>query len=339
MIRYDIPFKVFPGCKIVKGYRRSIIYDLNRFSYHFIPNGLQDILIRYNGSTLNYILRNFASDEHDTVIEYFTFLFEKEIIFYCDVDLLVGFSEIETSWATPSFLSNVIIDNENKQNWEIIFNQLSQVFCKHLQIRFSDINGFFEFLEFLKNNTDNCISAIEVYIPYNLELDKNKLNILLKNHLTIVRYFIYGSPKQNYLRSRFSATEIYYSKYSLEYLKSKNTVNHKSFNNEIMQFAEAHSHNIFYNRKAFIDNNGFIKMGPNTIEKFGNIYIDSLKSISQSKRFKRFWKISKDEMLKCKDCEFRYMCLFDGAPTLDKDSNLYKYATNCGYNPYLAKFE
>ena len=43
-INKDNKFKIHANCFIVKGYTRSIIYDLQRKEFSFLPNDLEDIL-------------------------------------------------------------------------------------------------------------------------------------------------------------------------------------------------------------------------------------------------------------------------------------------------------
>lgn len=52
-------FKLFAECKLVKGNKRSAIYDLPRNSYKLIPNGLYDILSTYKTNTIDDVKRDF----------------------------------------------------------------------------------------------------------------------------------------------------------------------------------------------------------------------------------------------------------------------------------------
>lgn len=122
--------------------------------------------------------------------------------------------DLDYSFQSPSMFSNVIIEDNNSHQWALIFEQLEAVCCKHVQVRFYNIDGFFTFLEFLKDN-----------------------------------------------------------------------------------------HNIYFNRKVCIDENGNLKMSTTSDEDFGNIASMSLKSLYQNEVFKGFWEVSKDKMEKCKDCE------------------------------------
>lgn len=43
-------------------------------------------------------------------------------------------------------------------------------------------------------------------------------------------------------------------------------------------------------------------------QAFGNIKDTTLEETLQDPNFKKYWKLTKDEIEICKDCEFRYIC-------------------------------
>jgi radical SAM protein with 4Fe4S-binding SPASM domain len=68
------------------------------------------------------------------------------------------------------------------------------------------------------------------------------------------------------------------------------------------------------------------------------ISIAELKQLSTDKEFTKLWNIKKDDTKVCKDCEYRYMCVDDRIPIKISETE-YKYSTECGYNPYIAKWQ
>ena len=71
---------------------------------------------------------------------------------------------------------------------------------------------------------------------------------------------------------------------------------------------ESQSYNTCLNRKVSIDPKGFVKNCPSTIETFGNVEDIKLKDLITNKEFIKMWGISKDQVLDCKVCEYRYIC-------------------------------
>ena len=77
-----LPFKLFAHCIPVYGANRSIICDLQRKSFEFIPNILFEIITKHEGKTINQIEDLYGIENSDSIREYFNFLIEKEFIFY-----------------------------------------------------------------------------------------------------------------------------------------------------------------------------------------------------------------------------------------------------------------
>ncbi len=61
---------------------------------------------------------------------------------------------------------------------------------------------------------------------------------------------------------------------------------------------------------------------------------NTLEYILDNNIIPRYWKLSKDKINVCKDCEYRYVC-FDCRPLAD---SLNTRGTNCLYNPYLGRW-
>ncbi|NJL76349.1 MAG: hypothetical protein HC892_16370 [Saprospiraceae bacterium] len=68
--------------------------------------------------------------------------------------------------------------------------------------------------------------------------------------------------------------------------------------------------------------------------KIGHINKVSLREPLLGNPFKRAWKIKKDDVKICKDCEFRYICSDCRAYT-EVDNDLYSKPLKCGYDPYI----
>lgn len=65
---------------------------------------------------------------------------------------------------------------------------------------------------------------------------------------------------------------------------------------------------------------------------------DHLVTLKNNPGFKKYWNIKKDDMTKCKDCEFRYICT-DCRAYLEDPDDIYSAPLKCGYDPYTGKWE
>ena len=66
----------------------------------------------------------------------------------------------------------------------------------------------------------------------------------------------------------------------------------------------------------------------------GNIRNRNLSQILISNELNRLWKITKDKIDVCRDCEYRYACKDCRPLSYDTFSNLYAKSPRCTYNPY-----
>ncbi len=67
-----------------------------------------------------------------------------------------------------------------------------------------------------------------------------------------------------------------------------------------------------------------------------NINFDKLSDILALKEFKQLWAINNDKIEKCKDCQFRYMCLSNS--NIERKNDKYFKTDKCKFDPYENKW-
>ncbi|RYE54501.1 MAG: grasp-with-spasm system SPASM domain peptide maturase [Sphingobacteriales bacterium] len=110
------------------------------------------------------------------------------------------------------------------------------------------------------------------------------------------------------------------------------------FQSNIPHYTESLSHNTCLNRKISIDIEGNIRNCPSMLKSFGNVNDTTLHDAINKPGFKSNWNITKDEVTKCKDCEFRYVCT-DCRAYRENPDDIYSAPLKCGYNPYTCAWE
>ena len=158
-------FKLFASCLPVRGARRSTICDLQRGSFHFIPNVLFDTLTTYKNCSIDKISNVFNNKYNDVVDEYFQFLVDEELGFWSDEP--ERFPDLNLNWERPERILNAIIDigPESAHDFANLLAQLDDLGCKALQLRFfnvcllSDVQHAISFAE------SGCLESIEVLLP------------------------------------------------------------------------------------------------------------------------------------------------------------------------------
>lgn len=307
--------------------------------YFFIPNGLYDILEKYNGKTIESIKKEYNYQYDEIIDEYFNFLIENKLVFFNSNSNL--FPKINSQWSSPSKITNAIIDfDEIIHNYIDLATQFEVLKCSYIQLRFFKTINLGIVKEIIQhfNNVKSRIVSIDFIIPYNKNFIIEDLNLLLKQNSRIHSIIIYNSPyDKSYKSVNKEMGYLLLLKRNILNEKHCGIINSEYFYSNINLFTESLNHNTCLNRKISIDKDGNIKNCPSMPQSFGNIKDTTLEEALNHPDFKKYWNINKDQIEVCKDCEFRHICTdcraytershFDGEIDLSKP-------LKCGYNPY-----
>src|ERR1700752_3163423 len=110
MSNSDNVFNLFANCIPVKGKYRSIICDIHRGRFRFIPNALYYILTHFKKHTITEVKEKFNRENDNFIDEYFTFLEQNEFIFFCSRQEQKLFPKLDLKFEYPSVITNCIID-------------------------------------------------------------------------------------------------------------------------------------------------------------------------------------------------------------------------------------
>lgn len=333
-------FILFSDCIPVKGISRSVICDTQNNNYHFIPNGLYDILKKYNGKTIDFVKREFNNKFDEIIDEYFEFLLSNNLIFFNSNPNL--FPSISLEWYSPSLITNMIIDyGEINHDIKTILPQLETLKCSYIQLRFfRKISlSFIEEIVKLIDKEKSRIISIDFILPYQSSFSKKELDKLLKRHPRIHSIILFNSPEEkNHEPLWVKMGYLIYVKKNILNEKHCGIIRSDYFYSNIKLFSESQSHNSCLNRKISIDVEGNIRNCPSMLLSFGNIKDTKLSEALNHKDFKKYWNITKDEISICKDCEFRYICT-DCRAYIESPEDDYSKPLKCGYCPYTNKWE
>ena len=332
-------YRLFAPCIPVKGFRRSVIADLNRHQLFYIPNKLYQILTRGKNRTWSDLMEKYGDDNLDTLTYYFDFLLQNELIFPFNKEELAHFPSLSLQWDFPSDCSNAILDIGHSSNCDVAkaIAKLDKISCYHLQIRLlcEVKQTYLEKLLELTNNTS--IRTVQLMMDYYQNID-NHLDTLFEKYWKLVKVEMFGSPENRSTSLKGNLALVVY--YADKVLKPENcgVVSTDYFCIEMKHFTESQRHNTCLNRKICIDAEGNIKNCPAMAKSYGNIKDTTLEEAINKPGFKDLWYICKDQIDVCKDCEFRYMCTDCRCFIKDPD-NIYSQPAKCPYNPYICLWE
>lgn len=320
----------------IKGYSRSILMDIQRNKTFFIPNNLYSLMDK--GIFNIFELKEKLSKDSFTVLNnWISFFHRNHYGIYTNNPSF--FPRINTKFIYPSYISNSVLIISKNNIFSIkktkIFKQLEKLGCKALQIilNFETKQKHISLIEEI-NNYD--FDSIEIIIPksnkslyiYYLE------NIIFFGKIKRVIFYEFPNKKEPIIKNNsilnFSTKEFVIS--------NCGNINLQDFTNNILFYTESFNFNNCLHKKIFIGENGEVKNCPNIKHIMGYIQESSLSAIIEDKRFLFFYKITKDKIKVCKDCEFRHMCM-DCRAYIKNPNDIYSQPAKCPYNPYIAKWQ
>jgi len=345
----DTYLHLHADCIPVKGASRSAICDLTRNEIIFFPTEYYEVLEFLISDKIGNLLNGLECEEEKRfVIEFIDFLDQNElIIFLKDTSM---FPPIEEQWDIPAIIRNAIVDVDTiHHDFDKIFNDLDELGCQFVQIRsFSDLLKLEDLYRVLSSSHHKSIQSVELLLKYNAGTPDEAYIELVEKQPIISNLTIHSSPearilmvdygcdedsgryikKQIHLVSQFIDSQIHCGIITVKALNAPSPDN----------FFETRLHNGCLNRKVSIDAFGEIKNCPSMSKSYGNIRNTSLNLAINSDGFKDKWRITKDQIEICKDCEFRYVCS-DCRAYVENPEDIYSKPLKCGYNPYTCEWE
>lgn len=304
-------------CIEVRGYQRSAICDLRRQAYYEGP---------------------YIEDINRLDPDYLKFLYQNEIVIDIPEEVADAFLPINLEYKNYSFITNAIVAYSVHLNKTM--DVLEYLSCYNFAVTIYKPIPVEKIDEFLKNTYNRNFNSIELHF-YAIEDQNNylrDLNELFQKYSYINPYlYIQTTSSLNNIKKLVSNRFLV----KPTWLYDNQYVTMDSFYCNIELFVESQMHNTYYNRKLFIDEQGNISNTRNG-NVFANVFEVKTKNdiigIIDSKEFQYLWKVSKDKIDVCKDCEYRHLCIDSRIPNQRKDGTWY-HKTECNYNPYICMWK
>ncbi|MEE9363879.1 MAG: hypothetical protein V3U92_14860 [Cellulophaga sp.] len=309
----------------IKGYNRSIIYDLTRKDYHFIPNSVYKNLYSSN-------LIEIKEEEAKSFLEF------EEIIFKASIEDLKLFPELTIKYKTPYHIVSLIIHSDSLLGYN---GQMQGINVESISIIFNNLKeGFKVSKDVEKLLLDVDADSIDIYLTdSDLSWSDQNLNFL-KDKKEIFNLFVFATSEEHqdvkdFLRKclvELNRIDTDYRSYTTDVYPSKFAVNKDLF-------IESKNRNAYYNKKIYIDQKGNISNGMFTEKVLIFSKLNSFDEILNNILLTSRWTIVKDEIPICKNCEFRNMCIDSRELKYSKLNDIWFYKNECRYNPFISKWE
>lgn len=328
-------FVLYSCCIPVKGARRAVIIDVQRGELFYIPLGMFEMLNTYSQSSKEELLTTFK-DDIETINEYFDFLTSNELGFWSREP--EKFPKIDLSWDYPAQITNAIldIDNHDSYSFQKAIDELDTVHCHNVFLRFFDTITTAELIKKITIINQSRIRCIDIVLPHQSD-ELDSLNNFVKESPRIRSVMLTSAHKSEltFKHSSDSMGNIYLTTDVINAeSNNQHSITKDSFVFNINMISESLNFNTFLNRKISIDSKGYIKNTPSFDSNFGHIDHTAIQKVVEMADFQKYWRVTKDQISTCKDCEYRHSCL----SYVEKESEVFQKPKACNYDPYNAKW-
>ncbi len=325
----------YPNIEIVKGYSRSVVFDIFKCSYFFLPKRLANFFAEKRSFSIGDLIE--ICDGDDNAIDLIEYFKRKQII---SSSFSTELFECEKrKYDFPGVISNAIVEINKiyKSNYPKLFQEISDLGCHSIELRFIDFSN--ELLNFIFENLNSTkISSYNVFVP------------IIKETKAIVHWFESNQKLLNLVMLSNNGSsmipQLFYEKLQSKAFILDNSIDGLNeicgklfhpINTNSFHFLESKSFNNCLNKKVCVDFNGRIKNCLAFSKEFGDAFND-LRIVVNSHLFQAKWDLTKDEIDVCKSCEFRYLCK-DCRANIKHIENIFSQPAKCTYNPYIAKWQ
>jgi SPASM domain peptide maturase of grasp-with-spasm system len=279
--------QLFANCILVRGATRSLICDVQRLTFHFIPDALSTILTKQKGKPIDAIKLYFKNEYDAFIDEYFDFLVKQELVFFTNTPS--NYPKLDLKWEEPFLITNAIIDTDNISDFDIpsVFTELDAIFCKNVQIRCFTQKGIEYFDTLLTHLSSKRITNIEILTHFDDSFTEVALEELCQKHKRLSILTLYASAENKQIQFRTNTFgHVFFTQQMIDSKQHCGAILSEYFTINIKTFTEAQKHNTCLNRKISIDTEGYIRNCPSMPEHYGNIKDTTLAQALEHPDFK-----------------------------------------------------
>lgn len=331
-------FRYITNCPIVRGYRRACVYDLPRRVYEVVPLAFAEMMQTIDGSCAwgAWIA---AQSDPCVAQQYIEHALNSEYAVLLEASLSEGFIRMDYEWRAPAHITNAVMDIDRHSVWGPGHVQcLRAVQCHYIQFRVLEEIEQTRIVDLLNSFDRSHIDHVQLLLPAIFADDIEWMQSLLDQYPRLNSIRVYGMSQPGERYSDAIMRPIIWMGSPLNgYGPSK-----VRMVITMALFCESQSHHNYFNRKLYIAKDGAIGNAPETTSRHGNMNDirdgNEMVDIVDRPDFQTYWRVSKEMVDVCKDCEFRYMCMDNRVPQ-PRTPESWFHERECPYNPYICKWK
>ena len=259
----------FESCKIVKGSKKSIVLDFQRNKIFNIPNSFKDFIDKANKIPVDELYAKYGPESKPILDEYLAFITENELGILLSKEEKILFPSLNISWLMHAHITNCSIELNDTIAPEYL-KRLEAIFkACNVQSALFKINNYQKdaIVTFLECITNSVLKNCEVLFYNSLGIDEITISKKALQSAKIKRIYVYNS-KEDLIVDHITY-EIYYISQSYKALQEESKNNFYPYIDfKFTNYTESQKHNLYFNRKLYINAEGGIMNAPEQGEVF-----------------------------------------------------------------------
>lgn len=318
-------FLLYANCIIVNGYKESALCDIQFNRVLPIPNELSRVIFEMRKLPISKVI---SSSGIQDLKSFLNFFITNGLGFYTDKPNL--YPKLNLNYFSYSIIESFIVEVENLESSHLDKIVILAIKFKiiALELRVVSNLSFKIIHEVLRLFSGTSVRVVNIILEYSDIYSEEDFNQLISLNPKIGS-MLFHSAKSNF-KNWFNPKASFTT--SIITSKSVSMKSIKTFYSTISTFSEAQHFNIGLNQKIAFDINGNIKNHLSHNEVIVNLNNVNVDKFTIPSNILSNWKISNDKIEKCKDCQFRYICVDNSE--LHFVNNLIQKSTDCGFDPY-----
>lgn len=332
-------FNLYSSCVVVKGAKESRILDLQQNRQYNIPNLLAEILSNSRNKSIEQLKEHYHHKNDEGIDLYFNEFEKLGLGFFLDNP--ENFPSLDLQWESPIEMHSAIFERSNQSKYDLI--RLVELFDKkahltNLEIYYLDGISLTELRKLDSILDGSGIKVCDIYMPFVCFTEDLFKNYCFKNS-RIRRIIIYNVDlNQRPKISKISKGSNFRIVFSPEELSSyASNISPESMSTNLEFYVEAQHHNVALNRKICITRSGDIKNSLSHAKVFNNVESIGPLEVFRSQDFQQKWFVKKDDIIQCKDCQYRFSCFNNMDVELNKES--WQLKEKCSFDPYKNEWQ
>ncbi len=330
-------FNLYSDIFITKGYNRILISDLGRNISNLYPVELYELITELKSTSIDSVLGHYDAESKTIARGYIDHLLEKEYGFITTDDWDTNFLPLSYEYHDYRPISNLFIEVEQLVLPETLIKSIINLGVKHLAVFCKNKVSLQDLIRFDNVFEDTPLEGIEISSVYSTEFSPASFQMLNNRTRRIYHLLFYQCQELPLVENTDYRFMLAFTKERLS-INSCGKINMDDFNTNMPKILEAIHHNSCLHKKLGIDIEGNIKSCPAMPQSFGNINEMTIEEVLQENIIQQYWHLNKEEIVVCKDCEFKNVCTDCRAFTERSHENQFgldiSKPLKCGYDPY-----